>query len=377
MKIVFLSNYFNHHQKPFSDALYAKIGDGYTFVETKQMSQERKNMGWGMESYPPYVVSAEKLISNLRYYIDLINNADAVIIGSASEELIKERKNLQKLIFRYSERPLKKGIEPLKYIPRFIKWRKKNPRNIPIYMLCASAYTAKDYAKFGLFKNKCFKWAYFTECKKYDDVESLIETKKRYSLLWVARFLKLKHPEAAVEVTRRLREDGYDVTLDMIGTGPIENEIRELIKKENLAERIHIFGSMKPEQVREHMEKSEIFMFTSDRNEGWGAVVNEAMNSGCAVVGSDATGVVPFLIKDGENGLIYKSGNVDELYKKVKWLIDNDNKRKQMSKEAYKTIEQQWNAENASTRLLVLVEKISAGEDVKNLFTDGVCSLSK
>jgi glycosyltransferase involved in cell wall biosynthesis len=61
---------------------------------------------------------------------------------------------------------------------------------------------------------------------------------------------------------------------------------------------------MAPEAVRDHMEAADIFLFTSDFNEGWGAVLNESMNSACAVVASHAIGSVPFLLKDGENGFI-------------------------------------------------------------------------
>ena len=46
MKLVFLSNYFNHHQKPVSDAFYQKLGKNYVFIETARMTQERINMGW-------------------------------------------------------------------------------------------------------------------------------------------------------------------------------------------------------------------------------------------------------------------------------------------------------------------------------------------
>ena len=42
MKIVFISNYFNHHQKPLSDALFGMIGEGYSFISTSTMSEERK-----------------------------------------------------------------------------------------------------------------------------------------------------------------------------------------------------------------------------------------------------------------------------------------------------------------------------------------------
>ena len=45
-----------------------------------------------------------------------------------------------------------------------------------------------------------------------------------------------------------------------------------------------------------YMESSHIFLlFTSDRNEG--AALNESMNSGCAVVASDAIGSVPYLMR--------------------------------------------------------------------------------
>lgn len=51
---------------------------------------------------------------------------------------------------------------------------------------------------------------------------------------------------------------------------------------------------MKASEVRSYMEKADIYLFTSDFNEGWGAVLNESMNSGCAVVASHAIGSVPF-----------------------------------------------------------------------------------
>ena len=48
------------------------------------------------------------------------------------------------------------------------------------------------------------------------------------------------------------------------------------------------------------MEKSHIHLFTSNHLEGWGAVVNEAMNSGCAVVANREAGAVPYLIEHGK-----------------------------------------------------------------------------
>ena len=49
---------------------------------------------------------------------------------------------------------------------------------------------------------------------------------------------------------------------------------------------------------------------TSNQEEGWGVVVNEAMNSGCVVIGSNLAGSVPYLIENGKNGLIYNCGDL-------------------------------------------------------------------
>ena len=194
MKVLFISNFFNHHQKPFSDAMFDKLGDGYSFIETSEISAERKSLGWGMEEKPSYVVSREQLVRERDRYQKLIDEADAVIIGSAPSGLIKNRLEQKKTIFRYSERPLKNGQEIWKFPYRYIKWNIMNPNRANVYLLCASAYTAPDYAQFGLFKNKAYKWGYFPETHRYDDIERVIEEKNPNSILWVARFLVLKHP---------------------------------------------------------------------------------------------------------------------------------------------------------------------------------------
>ena len=61
MKITMISNYINHHQIPFSNALYEKIGNDYHFIQTEPMEEERIQMGWGVEAEKiPYVVFLDK-----------------------------------------------------------------------------------------------------------------------------------------------------------------------------------------------------------------------------------------------------------------------------------------------------------------------------
>ena len=98
------------------------------------------------------------------------------------------------------------------------------------------------------------------------------------------------------------------------------------------------------------------------------------MNSCCAVVGSEVIGSVPFLINNNENGLIHKDQDAEDLYQKVKFLLDNPQKRIDISKKAYETMVNEWNAENAAKKLVELSKAIIRGKKKTNLFSNGVCS---
>ena len=173
------------------------------------------------------------------------------------------------------------------------------------------------------------RWGYFPECRVYDDFQWLQEHKNPRSLLWAGRFLDWKHPGDAVAVVHRLAAEGVDVRLQLTGAGPLEEDLRRQIGEDS---RITLTGPMRPKQVRHCMEQAGVFLFTSDRREGWGAVVNEAMNSGCAVVASWAAGSVPYLLRDGINGLVYPSGDREALYRRLRMLLDDEDMQHRMGK---------------------------------------------
>ncbi len=375
-KVVFLSNFFSHHQKPFSDEMFKLFGSGYSFIETGAMGEARKELGWKRD-LSSYVVVKEEWEKNRDFYQKIIDEADVVIIGSAPEYLVKSRKKQKKVIFRYSERPLKTKDFFLKCILRYFKWQMLNFPRKRTYMLCSSAYTAFDYSRYGLFKGRSYKWAYFPDFKQYEDVDSLIAQKERASIVWVARFIDWKHPEMAIKLARKLRDDGYEFKIHMIGIGPLFDFYKNEIQKYELSQYVELQGAMSPEEVRSCMEKAEIHIFTSDRQEGWGAVLNESMNSACAVVANHAIGSVPFLLKDGENGFIYEDGVYEDFYAKVKFLLDNKDLRYKFSKNAYNTISQEWNAEVAANRFVELAEQVLQGEKAPMIFKEGVCSISE
>ncbi len=365
MKITMISNYINHHQIPFSNALFEKLGDGYHFIQTEPMEEERIQMGWGVEAEKiPYVLFLDRDLEQCK---QLINDSDILLVGwMEREDLIADRLNSNKLTIRISERLYREGqwkaISPKGLIRKYKEHT--SHRKDPVYLLCAGAYVPSDFSIVKAYPNKMFRFGYFPEFKEFT-TEQLQEmhvwgdkkNQEEIQIVWAGRFIPLKHPEFAIKLAENLKNQGYRFHLHMVGGGELENELKQQVKRKNLGKEITFYGFLKPEKVRTIMEKCHIHLFTSNYLEGWGAVVNEGMNSGCAEVVNVEVGAAPFLIKHGVNGLVYKDGSYDDMEQQVKFLLDNPQKAAIMGMEAHKTIAKEWNAKEAAVRLLQFYEE--------------------
>lgn len=380
MKIVFLTNFINHHQVHLADEFYNLLGDNYKFIATMAMPQ------WLIDSgYPqierPYLINAYRSSVEIDEAMKIAYEADVAIIGSAPESFVKKRLEANKLTFHYSERWFKEGYKSL-ISPWFWKSLYINHlkyRNCRSYMLCASAYTAKDVNLVGAYKNKCFKWGYFTKVEKLDTnqlSENLKQNDNYIHIMWCARFLKLKHPELPVKLAARLKSKGYRFIIDMFGSGEEFEATKNLARKLNVDDCVNFCGNKSNDEILAEMRQHDVFLFTSDRNEGWGAVLNEAMSCGCAVVASDQIGSVPFLIEDKVNGLIFRSESLPSLEEKVRYLLDNPEKIIQFSQNAYKTMSNVWSPKNAVSSFFYLLNSFD-GQKFLKIPKSGPCSIAE
>ncbi len=368
MKIVFVSNFLNHHQIPFCEELKARCRE-FRFVATS----DEHNAGYQTATDADYVI---------KWYEDderaaaqeAIVQADAVIFGSCPNRLIEMRMAENKLSFLYSERFFKKGVW-CRFIPRtrravidrVVRYKDKD-----LYVLCASAYLPYDLSLLGYPTEKCYRWGYFPDCA-IREWDVLHKHKRESTILWSGRFLDWKHPEIPVLVAERLKKDGYDFTLTMVGDGEKRAEISALIAEKGLNDQVKLLGSVSHEALLEHMRQHRVFMFTSDRYEGWGAVLNEAMGGGCAVVASHAIGAVPYLLGDNERGLVFRSGDVEHAYQQVKVLLDAPDQAMVYGEKANMYIKEQYTAAIAAERLYSFARRY-VNDGVTEAYPIGVLS---
>lgn len=347
---IFVSNYINHHQIPFCDAMYRLLGGSFLFLQTEKMEEERIRMGWQEPDCLPYLGLYYEAPEKYQGWID---DCRVVFFGGTDEEsYIQKRLREGRPVIRYSERIYKSG--QWKFIsPRGLRKKYRDHiryRNKPVYMLCAGAYVPSDFALIHAYPDKLLRWGYFPETKFYD-VDQLMQGKERGRILWAARFLDWKHPELPVKTARYLKEKGIPFQMDIVGGGELESDVRRMVKESGLEEQVHLSGFKTPAQVREMMERAAVCLVTSDRNEGWGAVMNEAMNSGCGVVADHMIGAAPFLIRHRENGLLYRDGREQQLFSLAEELLTDDGLCQRLGRRAIETICGEWNAETAARRL--------------------------
>lgn len=375
MNVVLISNYLTAHQIPFCVEMERLLPHGYRFISTEFISRERIALGWKDEAGYSFELRAYESEEKAKLARQLIDEADFVLLGAADIGWAVRRLYRNKPVFFVTERYFKKKPRWFQYprIAASVFYRHNRFFGKNLYLLCAGAFVKSDLDRAHAYCKGAFKWGYFPRLMEYD-AGTLANLKSGGvpELLWCGRFLDWKHPQMALEAARFLERQHACFHMDMIGAGPLKNDLETFIRENALENTVALRPSMPPGEIRKYMERADICLVTSDRFEGWGCVVNEAMNSGCAVVAGNLVGSVPYLIENGINGRVFENGCQDQLNRILAELLENPQMRESLGMKAYETVYDTWNAKTAAQRLVNLMEGMFAGRE--SAFENGPCS---
>jgi glycosyltransferase involved in cell wall biosynthesis len=126
----------------------------------------------------------------------------------------------------------------------------------------------------------------------------------KFYLIAVGRLVERKGFDVLVRAMKHLSEE---VHLLLVGDGPLDAVLKTMASEMEVAQRVHMLGYKKREEIYSLLRKSHCFVLSSI-HEGLGIVVQEAMDAGLPVVSTDNGGQVD-LIKQGRNGLLVKIGD--------------------------------------------------------------------
>ena len=126
-------------------------------------------------------------------------------------------------------------------------------------------------------------------------------------------------------------------TLTIIGEGPAERDLKTLARKKNGRSRVHFLKAMPREHLQETYAKYDIFV-TASTMETLGLTILEAMSSGLPVIGADSY-AIPDIVRNGQNGFLVKSSDIDEFSQQMLTLGNDWHLRERLGRQAILTAE--------------------------------------
>lgn len=363
-KLILITNYVNIHSLPLCEAFYERLKDDFLVLETSQIDDFRSKMGW-INVHKEYIKKYDE-------HIEDVLDAETVIYGGIIDKHISARIDNGKLTFLCTERPYKIPTDRSNYLKRrlgaylhFGRYQKDN-----FWLLTMSAYAYEDMQSFHNFTDHALKWGYFPSFHSYNE-NVLIRHNEKLELMWSGRMVSWKHPEVIEDIVQYLEQTSIPYHFTVVGNGDSYDELTAKFQNNKYVE---FLGYIQNELVLEKMRLTDIFIFSSDRQEGWGVVLNEAMNAGCTVFANNEIGSVPELLKNGENGYIYSTKQ--ELLLLLDKYVRNRNNDNKLGIQAYETIKNEWNPQNAVDRFLDLLDKYKQTGKIEP-YAEGILSAAK
>ncbi len=372
MKIVIITNMVVHYILTYYNKLNQLTDNNTYYITTEPVPEERLKLGFSDydDLNDNNIINAYKSDEDRDRANDVVNSADLILAGYTSEKINISNPNA--IVFTMMEAYL---VGDGKDWARKIKWGLKTIKKTKPnwYYLAISAYLPYDLRKSWPFFdiNRVYKWAYFPEVtNEKDNTEKEVDinigsSDRPFRFLWVGRFLKWKHLEYAISVVAYVNNELHkyaELTVAGRGDKAYTEELKKYAIDNNIEDKVNFVGSVQSDKISDYYNEADIYLFTSDGKEGWGAVLNEAMINGCAVIASDAPGSTRYLIEDKKNGLIYYDNDLQQLKEKARFLIQNPNLIKVYGENARHTIQSLWNADVASEQLIQLYKYLSNGK---------------
>lgn len=164
------------------------------------------------------------------------------------------------------------------------------------------------------------------DSKLFNPTKKDLSIKKKYNikgpfLLFVGRLVEKKGVSYLLDAMPKVLEENPKAKLMIIGTGPLEEKLKEQTKKLGIEKNIIFMGAIQNKELPKYYATADVFVGPSIKDEGGdteglGLTLVEAGMCGCWLVGSDVGGISD-IIKDGENGFLVKEKDTEDLAKKI------------------------------------------------------------
>ncbi len=304
-----------------------------------------------------------KLIRRNRYEVVHTHQCKASILSCFAAKFAKVPIVIFGLHGDYLENPRFKGL-----------WKKIYKLIEQIAVRCATMFISvgeelkqRYINRYGIFSSRCevvrsgMELANFYEAATFSQ-EKIKQKKEELNIkpeeLVIGKVSSLelrKGYKFAIRVAERIiRDNNKDIKFLFVGEGDQRAELERMIKVLGYDDRI-IFTGFRGD-VDELMGIFDIFIFTSVM-EGLPQVLVQAAAAGRPIVSFEVEGAKE-IIKEGINGFIVSSGDIDGLAEKVNYLLSNPEKAKEMGRHGKEIIGNRWDIGAMKERIRTIYDRL-------------------
>lgn len=149
--------------------------------------------------------------------------------------------------------------------------------------------------------------------KKFKDRASISPT-----FISIRSFTTTYNIPCTLRAFQKVKQVYPEATLTLLGDGPLRVELEAFVNN-NKIEGVSFVGRVSNNEIYKYLDQADV-MLSSPLTDNMPMSLLEGFNAGLLVVSSNVGGV-PYMIKDGVNGLLFESGDDDGMSEKMIWAL--------------------------------------------------------
>jgi len=180
-------------------------------------------------------------------------------------------------------------------------------------------------------------------------------------ILTDARLAEIKGHEFVIRAVGQLRERIPEIRYDIVGDGPLRQELETLIGQLELQKTVKLRGAMDSAGIQGLLDQAHIFVLASvsieGDQEGQGLALQEAQATGLPVVAT-RHGALPEGMLAGESGFLVPERDVGALVERLNYLVEHPELWPIMGRKGRSFVEARYEIRNLSRQLTELYEAV-------------------
>ena len=162
----------------------------------------------------------------------------------------------------------------------------------------------------------------------------------RKTILYVGRIVREKGIFTLLDAFEKLRKQGKDVSLVLVGEGPLKEDLAKEVLRRKLNDRVKLAGFVDEKKLVSLYNSSDAFVLPS-HYEPFGMVALEAMASRVPVVVSDVGGLSE-IVEDGITGVKVPASNPSTLAEGILRVLEDRELSEQLKENAYRAVQERY-----------------------------------